>query len=112
MAQAGLWIPGLAASVTPGPHKSAERDLNWEFVTIKTRQSKVQDCISTPSAAGCVRGFCLDCQTVHCQLALLPVQNLGTGLAPTETNIISRIMSPVRWSLNLSPLPYSKSHPS
>lgn len=24
-----------------------------------------------------VRGFCLDCQTVHCQLALFPLQNLG-----------------------------------
>lgn len=36
----------------------------------------------------------------------------GSGLAPMETNILSIIMSSVRWNLSSSPPPQSKSHPS
>lgn len=32
-----------------------------------------------------IRGFCLECQTVHCQLALFPLQNLGDWVS-TNTN--------------------------
>lgn len=99
MAEAGLWVPELTASVSPGPHKSAERDLNGESAAIETRQSEVQDCIFIPSAADCVKELGAFALTVKLSIANLlysQCETWGTGLAPTEMNIISIIMSSVR----------------
>ena len=70
-----LWCAGRGLQIRKGETKIASSS---SLGTIKTRQTKLQGSVSTPSAARCRKelGFCLDCKTVCSQLALFPLQHL------------------------------------